>query len=406
MASKKKENIEIPIQELNKIRKIDSSGKVTFSGDNFDLWRSVLIANIDPDGNTPLRIIENGLTKVLFDKSKKSLDQKSIKGGLAKVKNAFKSRKEERYTILSDIQLSPEFRFKRLKIIGNTIYFGISSENNDYRKVGDLSGLEKIPKPNSNFRSVRVKVFAKSEEHAFEIGIKTINVFRALYNLLIAYHRVTIHESVPELKPNCCIANGPFLFLKYKTGKISDTVHFYPDFRNDVQHVEITRKLERVERLPVFAKKALQTSKFSEVLPDILDRYITALDRRTYEDSYLRLWSLLEFITDTSSPGSNHETTVKRASGIYKDKERTQYLINSLREIRNGLVHESTSDKISSVITGHLKNIVEDHIIRLIHNPFNVSNRQEYGEVLQLASTGGDLRKKVRLIRSVLKFKK
>lgn len=404
MASKK-ENIEIPIQELNKMRKIDSSGNVTFSDNDFDFWRSVLIANLDLDGNIPLKIIENELTKAFFDKSQNTLDRKFIKDRLGKVVSTFKLKAEEPYTILTDVQLSPEFRFKRIKIIGNTIYFGMSSENSDYTKVGDLSGLNKIPKPSSNFRSVRVNVFAKSEEHAFEDGMKTINVFRALYNLLIAYNRVTIHDSVPELKPNCCVANGPFVFLKDKTGKISDTVHFYPDFRNDVQNIEITRTLARVERLPIFTRKALHTSKFSKVLPDILDRYITALDRRTYEDAYLRLWSLLEFITDTSSPGSNHETTVKRASGIYKNRERTEYLVNSLRKIRNRLVHESTSETISSVVTGHLKNIVEDHIIRLIHNPFNVSTLSEYGEVLQLASTS-DLQKKVRLIRSVLNFKK
>lgn len=404
MASKK-EDIEIPIQELNKIRQIDSSGNVTFSDNNFDFWRSILIANLDLDGSIPLKIIENGLTNILFDKSKKTLDRKSIKDGLGKVISRFKSTTEKRYTILSDVQLSPEFRFKRVKILGNTLNFGTSSENNDYTKLDDFYDLAKIPKPDSNFRNVRVQIVAKSEEHAFETGIKTINVFRALYNILIAYHRVTLRESVPEMNPNCCVANGPFVFIINGNGEISDTVHFYPDFRNEVQHKDITHKLASVERLPIFIRKALKTSKFSEVLPEVLDRYITALDRRTYEDAYLRLWSLLEFITNTSSLGSNHETTMKRAAGIYKDIERAKYLINSMREIRNHLVHESTSERISSTIMGHLKNIVEDHILKLIYNPFKVSTLSEYGEILQLTSTG-NLQKKIRLIRSVLNFKK
>lgn len=398
--------IQEAVNQLNTMRFKDEDGYVKYRGLGFDLWYTSLIVNMGIDSDIPKEYVKKRLLKKLFDPSVVTLTPAFTYEKMEEIAGEYRQSSLRKFKLNTDIQLPAAFYYQTIKILDNIIKFGGASDPAYYKRTIDNHILEKLPPPDSNFRRVRVYVFARGEEEAFQKALTTLNVFRALFNLFVSYRSITILESEPSYKPQCYVCNGPYYFLKQVVGESVTKVYFQSEFWSEVRNLNnIADRLSDPTKLRSFFGKARSGVGQVKEMPYVLDRYITALDSRSYDDAFLRLWSVLELVTNTSGAGFSHKVTVKRASAIYKDRKKVEYLLGSMRYIRNQLVHENIPQDISSLIMGQLKNTVEDHIHKLLGNIFKVTRLEEYGKFLDLASTGDDLEQKKGWMELILNAK-
>ena len=401
---KKYAAIQEAVNELNTMRFKDIDGCVKYRGLGFDLWYTSLIVNMEINRDIPKEYVKKRLVKKLSDPSVSTLTPAYIYEKTEEIVTEYQQFRRRKFVLATDIQLPSEFPYKRISILDNIIKFGGASDPEYYQRTIDHHILEKLPPPDSNFRRVRAYITARGEEEAFQNGLNTLNVFRALFNLFISNQSVTILESELSFKPQCYACNGPYYFLEQVDGESDTKIYFQSEFRSEVRKLNnIATKLSDPSKLRSFFRKAKRSVGQVEEMSYILDRYITVLDSRSYDDAFLRLWSVLELVTNTSGAGFSHEKTVKRASAIYQDRKKAEYLLNSMKYIRNQFVHNNLSQDISSLIMGQLKNTVENHILELLGSIVNVTRLEDYGKFLDLASTGDDLEQKKRWLQLIMK---
>ena len=80
-----------------------------------------------------------------------------------------------------------------------------------------------------------------------------------------------------------------------------------------------------------------------------LIRYVRALDSADLNDTFLRLWSLLEYLTDSGH--DPYKVATRRAAFMFADRERSMLVLTHLTNHRNRFVHAgSDTDEIESLV--------------------------------------------------------
>ena len=96
---------------------------------------------------------------------------------------------------------------------------------------------------------------------------------------------------------------------------------------------------------------------YREALERVFLRYTRALDSADFESVFLKLWSLMEHLTDAA--GQNYDDVVKRALFLFSDRKLTRQLLEHLRDQRNAIVHDEGTDTDVERLAFQAKRIVE-----------------------------------------------
>lgn len=162
-------------------------------------------------------------------------------------------------------------------------------------------------------------------------------------------------------------------------------------------------KLENLYKFQDKARKLLKKSKFKNHIETALRKYAQVLDIRDLESSYLRLWGLLEYLTNTNE-NESHKDTVKRTSFFFQEREYAKQVLNHLRDHRNRSVHTSGSNQNIETLLYQLKNFVEVVFEFQITNRFNFSSREEFTQFMNLPEDVSELKRRKEMIGHALKF--
>lgn len=127
------------------------------------------------------------------------------------------------------------------------------------------------------------------------------------------------------------------------------------------------------------------------------------MDVIDYSNSIVNLWSILEYLTNTDK---GYSQTISRASFLYGDYKIVQHFLEALRDTRNKIVHSSERDTREETLVYQLKDIVENLLSFYLFNPFKFSNREELTNFLDLPKDNLALKKRLKIIKSGLKYKK
>jgi hypothetical protein len=138
------------------------------------------------------------------------------------------------------------------------------------------------------------------------------------------------------------------------------------------------------------------------VLKNALLRYCRALDFYNYETAFLKLWSILELLTDTV--GQRYDTTIKRTSFLFANREFHKEVLEHLRFQRNLYVHHSEQSEEAEIILFQLKRYVEKILLFNIFSKYKFQNIQEFASFLSLPTKKDDLKSKEKKINYGLKF--
>ena len=119
-----------------------------------------------------------------------------------------------------------------------------------------------------------------------------------------------------------------------------------------------------------------------------LGRYVRALDAFDAEESFLKLWATLEYLTLKH----RSEETVGRASFITKEPEYHRQVLTNLGHLRNRAVHGGEASQQRETHIYQLKQYVENLLDFHFRESRHFDRPEEATEVLDLPPNSSKLR--------------
>jgi len=149
-------------------------------------------------------------------------------------------------------------------------------------------------------------------------------------------------------------------------------------------------------------RKKFEKHKYPDNVKDAFIRYTRALDERNWNIAFLKLWSILELLTDTI--GISYETTIKRTSYIYKERDYHLQILEHLRKYRNSSVHFDKDNSEMEIYLYQIKNYVEALIGFYINNRLGFESIQEAASFLNLPYDKEVLNRQIEKIKFASRF--
>lgn len=119
-----------------------------------------------------------------------------------------------------------------------------------------------------------------------------------------------------------------------------------------------------------------------------LVRYCRALDEPRSDVAFVKLWGVLEFVTDSSTPRAD---TVKRATFRVGRDELDTDIVTHLRDVRNRSVHVGFDSEYSKTLVRQLRLFVEPLLLDLIRHGNRFESLSDFGEMLGLLPQSSEL---------------
>jgi hypothetical protein len=150
-------------------------------------------------------------------------------------------------------------------------------------------------------------------------------------------------------------------------------------------------------------RKRLINHPYKKQVEEAIIRYVRALDARNFHVAYVKLWGVLETLTDTTRLAN--EVTIRRASFLYEDKDFQRQVLRHLVHYRNQTVHVGKETTWIQTMLYQLKRYVERLLTFPIHNFHQFETIAEVAEFLDLPVELAVRQKKMRLYKRALKFR-
>lgn len=397
------------IERLNSIKKVDVNGRLSFDGFEFNelfitlysflTFPSSISENIGRD------LISNSLFKIAKDKQ---LTSENLLTEINKEIRAFLSVPLERYVLFTSISLPYVIKIPTIKTNTSLIKFDqtVPREYVEERaKLGTrIQHLLNAEIPMS-YHPVRIFVNTRSTFDAVNAGLDELDFTRAIWNWF--YNRKSnMRHSSGRLQPVNKILLGPVHTIHKPSGNLAEDNFWYepnylgePIFPNrDINANDFMKFYKSV-------KRHLLNHAYSADLKQAFILYTRALDMSNWNESFLRLWSVLEFLTSSSNEDSNNSKSIARAAYIYQNRDYQFQILKHLKNYRNRSVHFSENTLGIETLLYQLKNVVENLLSFHLRNTFHFENINETCAFLDMPSDLDALKKRLILTKHSLKLR-
>ena len=243
---------------------------------------------------------------------------------------------------------------------------------------------------------------ARTPFEAAEMALNGIDLMRASWNLAINRGKIWRYSSGSPSPVNE-IRLSPFHTVHDSTGTLATETYWYdPGY---AKPASLYSDKPQFSGLQEFAKKIrvkLAQLPYRQDIESALIRYVRALDSADLNDTFLRLWSLLEYLTDSGH--DPYKVAIRRAVFMFKDRERAQLVLTHLTQHRNRFVHAgSDSNEIESLVF-LLKRHVDSLMLFHLVNSFGFTTRGEAAKFMDLPPNRDEIDLRIRRLRSARKF--
>lgn len=254
----------------------------------------------------------------------------------------------------------------------------------------------------SGYMRVAAQLQARSPSEAAERALEALDLLRASWNLALnrgKSWRVTTGRPTPVND----IRLSPFHTVHESTGALAtDTFWYEPGYRKPANLFNDKSKFEKLLAFAKNLRQRLAVSQYRDDLRTALIRYVRALDSADLNDTFLRLWSLLEYLTDSSH--DPYKVATRRAAFMFADRERSLLVLSNLTGFRNRLVHVgSDSEDIESLVF-QLKRYVDTLLLFHLGNRFGFTSRSEAALFMDLPPDAKKLKQKAHRLQQALRF--
>lgn len=343
-------------------------------------------------------------TAIRAIKHNKSISTKLLESTLRAEQTKFLKAPLKRYTLATTISISKNSAFLpiRRSVDGCLLFIGFG-----YPKKIKRSDI-RIPEFHRRLESkvigyakICASANARSNSEAIKKIIDNIDFLRGLWNLSINLSTITRFSDNP--KPVNNIMLGPIHTLHDSRGNPVVKSYWYePLFYESTRTYNDARKMIKARKDEKKLLFKISGSKYEGLLKDAVIRYCRALDIYGYEAAFLKLWGILELLTDTV--GQSYDITIKRTSFLFTDRDFHKLVLQHLRFQRNLYVHHGMESGNEEVVLYQLKRYVERVLLFHIFTKYKFKSIDEVGSFLSLPSEKAALKNRKKKIDYALKF--
>lgn len=325
-----------------------------------------------------------------------------LKSSLERVLVNFLKAPPQSYLLVTSLLMPATTKLQNLRVDGHTLTFSRIFPKKFDRSVLNSPLTARYVRDDSSLLKVRVRVMARSPQGGYHAAIDTVDYIRGCWNLSLNGGLLR-NFGAEQARPLNKILPGPVHTLHSVNGsKATDEFWYEPEFEpshNKRLHASDVGKIQRDFGV---IRSTCSSSKLGVGLRRALIRYCRALDSRDPQTAFIRLWGVLEYLTDTGRGG--YAQTVRRTAFLFDDLALNKLILNSLRTARNRSIHsgEDRIDRENLVILHH-------YVVRLIlflsKSSRTFNSIAEAGEFLGLPSEAKTLLRKSELLKRALKFR-
>lgn len=253
-----------------------------------------------------------------------------------------------------------------------------------------------------HYMRVSALVSARTPYEAAEKALNGIDLVRASWNLSLNRGKTWRHSG-GRPPPVNDIQLSPFHTVHDSAGALATETYWYdPGFSKPASLYSDKPRFSRLQEFARNLRTRLAQHPYRPDMESALLRYVRALDSADLNDAFLRLWSLLEYLTDSGH--DPYKVATRRAAFMFQDRERAQLLLTHLTQHRNRFVHAgSDSDEIESLVF-ILKRHVDSLLLFHLGNSFRFPTRPEAARFMDLPPNKDEIDLRISNLRSARKF--
>jgi len=315
-----------------------------------------------------------------------------------------------KYLLLTSLSIG-DLPAKRIKMLGCEIS-SLKTRGRKFPLPEILDRLEKgCPLSKhigaSEYRLVKITTNGRTKNEAVDNALRSLALLRGLWSLYATYGSWSMRfGNSPTRRPIGVIHSGPIHTLHLTSGALADdNLYWYePDFIEEQPIFQPPKGWQALDKKRQWAVRQLTKLEYRQDVEALLIRYVDALDQSNPSVALLKMWGLLEKITNTI--GSNYDETIERVVWLFSGNDRilAKNMLQSLRLRRNQYVHFGNSGHETDQAMYMIKYFVDPHLWRLIANPLMVKSIAEYGEILSLPANKSTLEERQRRLKIALQF--
>jgi hypothetical protein len=314
---------------------------VEFNADGFNEYIDILVNNLRFDNKIPYRKREELVTEAIFVAAKRNiLNRGAVQQFIKNLEKNYLTLSQKEYFLLTSLSIKYGSFLSKIIIDGSSISFLDRMPKNfkfDKEVNTQLKVVYDVKFP-TNYTYIKVKVKAYCEEEAYQKAFLSLDFIRGIWNLTLNAN--TSRTSYSRPNPANSLVYGPLHTLHKKNGKMCSQFWGW-QLENSFIHFpveNISRKYSILKNNEKTIRKLLyRNNEYTLFLKNSIIKYCRALDDSIMTTSFIKLWSVLEYLTISSNKG--HDVTVSRASKIFGDKRFCKYILTTLRNKRNNIVH-------------------------------------------------------------------
>jgi len=390
---------------LEKFRQTDTKGNFQgFNSFEFNDCRIILTEMFETSELIPK--IDKG--KIVWDSilnvaKKDKITASKIRREIRRLIKQYESKLDTQYVLICSLSIHNSRRITRRRFKNCTFTFHSHLEKrflnqyNEKKEQADKYFNWQYP---NNYIYAKVNILAKTPSQATEQALRNFDLLRGVWNLEINRRQKRISLNGLN-RPINAISYGPLETLHFKNGKLATDIFWYqPEYQSPLKVINDTRLLGYIFDYEYKARQLLRNHNYKFDIEESIIRYVQALDSYNLQDSFIRLWGVLETLTGKGLQTQNE--TIRRTVFHYQksSQEYVSQILNILKDYRNNSVHVGISDNtnIQSLVF-ILMRFVEVLLFFHIRNKFKFNSLQEAAEFCDLTYSKDEVN--LRLIQYV-----
>ncbi len=390
-------------KRLEGLKTKDNADRIGFKG--FATQDILAVIDSSIEFSEPLPEVEKRriIWSSIISAAKGRLSDKTILAEILKGEREFVQRPRKPFVLATSLSVTRFTPLKGTEISGCRMRFDASLPRRfDREKIKDTVRHHIVGDLPSSYTTVRTSVRARSEYEAAEAALDAIDLLRGIWNLF--FNRQTgIRMSSGRQRPVNSILLGPLHTLHEPNGKPALELFWYdPEYVEPVQCKDLHQSWGKLQKFERTVRKKLVGHHYRSDMEEAIRRYVRALDSRDWNSSFLRLWSLLEFLTATER--ADYKQTIRRVLFLYKEGEFHEQILNHLRNYRNRTVHTGDETQEIETLLHQLRQYVECLLEFHLANRLGFSRLTETAEFLHQPTDLPFLQKRLLMTKRAIRF--
>lgn len=392
---------------IEKSRILGEDGQVKFQGFDVSIYRTFLYSMVNFDADIPDSEGRRIVSAAIFKAGKGEITPKSLIREISKLEHEYRKRPIARYVICTSISIDKNQDISRRHFGRSQVIFDRRLPNSFSRAASEISkeaNKNLFDDSPDNYMAVRVHVSAISESAAVGKALDLLDLLRGIWNLFENQRHHTRISFGGGNEPVNRIILGPFHTLHFPDGKLASKNRYWYErtYLKPVKPFRI-KEFEKMLEYENIVFKKLKACQYQSEMENAIIRYSRALDDRNWDTAFIRLWGILELLTD--SVNLQQSKTVSRGSKLFQEIELVRQILTNLKDYRNSSIHVGTENSDVETYLYELKNIVEEHIIFNLWTKAGFENLSQVGRFWDLPINEEALLLREKIMAYALRFR-